>query len=106
MGKDILVLLDPLFAGERRRIATLAMAGRLPTVSSERYNVEEDALISYGINRQESYHRAAAYVDKILKGARPEDLPVELPTKLELVINLKTAKEPASLSRRSAEACG
>ena len=62
-------------------------------MSSERYNVEEGALISYGVNRQESYHRAAAYVDKILKGARPEDLPVELPTKLELIINLKTAKE-------------
>jgi putative ABC transport system substrate-binding protein len=55
----VLVLPDSLFAGERRRIATLAIAGRLPTMSSERYNVEEGALISYGVNRQESYHRAA-----------------------------------------------
>jgi len=105
----VLVLPDSLFAAERRRIATLAIAGRLPTMSSERYYVEEGALISYGVNRQESYHRAAAYVDKILKGAKPEDLPVELPTKLELVINLKTAKElgltvPPELLRRADEA--
>ena len=59
---------------------------------SESYNVSDGGLISYGVNRPENFHRAAAYVDKILKDTKPGELPVELPTKLELAINLKTAK--------------
>jgi putative ABC transport system substrate-binding protein len=82
---------DAMFTSERRRIAALATAARLPTMYGLRELVEEGGLMSYGIDLHESYRRAANYVDKILKGAKPGDLPVELPTKLELVINLKTA---------------
>jgi putative ABC transport system substrate-binding protein len=100
-----LVLPDPMFSKERGRIAKLATARRLPTMYSENYNVEDGGLISYGYNRRENYRRAAAFVDKLLKGAKPADLPVELPSKLELAINLRTAKAlrltipPALLAR-------
>jgi putative tryptophan/tyrosine transport system substrate-binding protein len=90
---DILLIMpDPVFFSERKRIAALAGTMRLPTVYSSREHVEEGGLMSYGINTRESWRRAATFVDKILKGARPGDLPVKFPTKLELVINLKTAK--------------
>jgi ABC-type uncharacterized transport system substrate-binding protein len=68
------------------------MAARLPTVYGFREHVEDGGLISYGINISENFGRAADYVVKILKGAKPGDLPIEFTTKLELVINLKTAK--------------
>jgi putative ABC transport system substrate-binding protein len=87
-----LVPLDGLFLTERRRIAALAMSARLPTMYGSREYVEDGGLMSYGVDRRESFRPAAVYVDKILKGAKPGDLPVELPTKLELVINLNTAK--------------
>jgi len=76
----------------RKQIAAAAAAKKLPTVYGYREHVEAGGLISYGVNLNSCFHRAAYYVDKILKGARPGDLPVEFPTKIELVINLKTAK--------------
>jgi putative ABC transport system substrate-binding protein len=97
-----LVLYDALFITERRRIAALAIAARLPTMYGFREHVEDGGLMSYGIDVRESWRRGAIYVDKILKGAKPGDLPVELPTKWELVVNLKTARQlgisfPASI---------
>jgi putative tryptophan/tyrosine transport system substrate-binding protein len=88
----VLVLQDPMFIAERRRIAVLATAARLPTMFGFREHVEAGGLMSYGINLHANFRRAADLVDKILKGAKPADLPVELPTKFELVVNMKTAK--------------
>jgi len=88
----LMVLPDPLFTSQRRRIAELATKDRLPTMFSNREYVEDGGLMSYGQNPAEHFQRAATYIDKILKGARPADLPVEQPTQFELVINLKTAK--------------
>jgi putative ABC transport system substrate-binding protein len=88
----VIVLQDALFYRERGRLAASAMAARLPTVYGLREYVEVGGLISYGINLPESFRRGADYVVKILKGVKPGDLPVEFPTKLELVINLKAAK--------------
>ena len=88
----VLMLGDPLVMTERRQIAELAAAARLPSMYAYREYAVAGGLISYGINLRESYRRAAAYVDKILKGSKPGDLPVEFPTKLEMVINFKTAK--------------
>ena len=88
----VIVLPDPFFASQARRIAGLAAQPRLPTMFWTRGPVESGALMSYGQNNEEHYYRAATYIDKILKGAKPGDLPVEQPTKIELVINLKTAK--------------
>ena len=75
-----------------RSIAELAVQHRLPSVSATRFQAEAGALFSYGPSVTEGFRRATVYVDKILKGAKPRDLPVEEPTKFELVINLKTAK--------------
>jgi putative ABC transport system substrate-binding protein len=83
---------DPSFVLHARRIADLAAKSRLPAVYASRDIVDEGGLISYGPSIPDLFRRAAAYVGKILKGAKPGDLPVELPTKFELVINLKTAK--------------
>jgi putative tryptophan/tyrosine transport system substrate-binding protein len=77
----------------RKKIAALAIKHRLPSMYERSENVEAGGLMSYSANEAESFRRAAVYVDKILKGARPKDLPVEQPTKFELVINLKTAKQ-------------
>ncbi len=88
----LIVLPDTFFFVQARRIAELAAQQRLPTMFWTREPVEAGGLMSYGQNVAEQYHRAATYVDKILKGAKPGDLPVEQPTKIELVINLKTAK--------------
>ena len=86
------VLTAPLFLAERRRVAELAKEAGLPTMFARRENVEAGGLVSYGPKLTEQFRQAATYVDKILKGAKPADLPVEQPTKFELVINLKTAK--------------
>ena len=83
---------DLLFQEHREQIVQLAATHRLPAIGSEREFAEAGGLMSYGSNRRDMYRRAAIYVDKILKGAKPADLPVEQPTKFELVINLKTAK--------------
>src|SRR6266540_1489646 len=88
----VIVLPDPFFSSQARRIAGLAAQHRLPTMFWTRGPVESGGLMSYGQNNAEHYYRAATYIDKILKGAKPGDLPVEQPTKIELVINLKTAK--------------
>jgi putative ABC transport system substrate-binding protein len=88
----LIVLPDALFYTRSRRIADLAAEQRLPTMFATREPVESGGLMSYGQDIAENYHRAAAYVDKILKGAKPGELPVEQPTKIELVINLRTAK--------------
>jgi ABC-type uncharacterized transport system substrate-binding protein len=83
---------DPLIFQERRHIADFALRHRLPTASFQRFFTEAGTLLSYGPSFADLFRRAAHYVDKILKGAKPADLPVEQPTKFELVINLKTAK--------------
>jgi putative ABC transport system substrate-binding protein len=88
----IILLNDSMFFSERRRILTLAAAARLPTIWTAREFAEDGGVLSYGIDEADSFRRAAGYVVKILRGAKPGDLPVELPVKFELVINLKTAK--------------
>jgi ABC-type uncharacterized transport system substrate-binding protein len=104
-----LIPLDAVFMFvQRRRIADLALQHRLPTACLQRLYPEAGALMSYGPDFADLFRRAANYVDKILKGARPADLPVEQPTKFELVINLKTAKAlgltiPPSLLQRADE---
>ena len=90
---DVLITLrDPLFFTQRRTLAAAALASRLPTIYAFRESVDDGGLISYGINVSQNFRRSTDYVAKILKGANPGDLPVEFPTKLELVINLSTAK--------------
>ncbi|HEV8439857.1 MAG TPA: ABC transporter substrate-binding protein [Methylomirabilota bacterium] len=88
----LFVLGDPMFFGERRRIVELAERNHLPLMGSQSEYAEAGSFLAYGIDQRDSFRRAATYVDKILKGAKPADLPVEQPTKFELVINLKTAK--------------
>jgi putative tryptophan/tyrosine transport system substrate-binding protein len=88
----LVVLSTPAFDFERQRIVDLAAKNRLPTVYANRNYVDSGGLMSYGSNLADLHRRAATYVDKILKGAKPSDLPVQQPTKFELVINLKTAK--------------
>jgi putative tryptophan/tyrosine transport system substrate-binding protein len=83
---------DPLTVNSRTQINTLALGARLATISFTREYVQAGALMSYGPNYPDLFRRAADYVDKILKGAKPGDLPVEQPTKFELIINLTTAK--------------
>jgi putative ABC transport system substrate-binding protein len=82
---------DGLFVSERRKIVTLAAAARLPVLYPYREFVEAGGLLSYGVDLRDSWRRAATFVDKILKGAKPADLPIEQPTN-ELVVNVKTAK--------------
>ena len=84
---------SPLASSNRKQIADLAQKNRMPAIYARRDFVESGGLMSYGADRAEPYRRAAVYIDKILKGAKPADLPVEQPTKFELVINLKTAKQ-------------
>jgi putative ABC transport system substrate-binding protein len=84
---------NALLIVNRKQIADLAIKNRLPTMSERNDMVEAGGLVSYGTNEAENYRRVAYYVDKILKGAKPADLPVEQPTKFELVVNLKTSKQ-------------
>jgi len=87
------VLPSNMFVRERRRLVDLAAKNRLPAVYTSREFVDAGGLMSYGAHQPDLFRRAATYVDKILKGAKPGDLPIEQPTKFELVINLKTAKD-------------
>jgi putative tryptophan/tyrosine transport system substrate-binding protein len=112
MGKGsagaLFVVTDPAYIGHRARLVDLAVRNRLPSMFTQKADVEAGGLMSYGPSFQAMYRRAAHYVDKILKGAKPADLPVEQPTKFELVINLKTAKAlrltiPPSLLARADE---
>ncbi len=88
----LFVVSDPLTSAFRKRILEFAAMNRLPTMYEERRYALDGGLMSYGPNFEERLRRAAAYVDKILRGARPADLPVELPTRVELVVNLRTAR--------------
>jgi putative ABC transport system substrate-binding protein len=83
---------DPLVTTNRNRIAILAVGARLPTIHGNRENVEAGGLMSYGPNLPDLHRRAADLVDKVLRGTKPSDIPVEQPTKFDLVINLITAK--------------
>ncbi len=87
------IMPDPLFAGNLKRIADLAAKSRLPSIFHLSEFANSGGLVTYGPDRSDMYRRAATYVDKILKGRKPADLPVEQPRKFELVINLKTAKQ-------------
>jgi putative ABC transport system substrate-binding protein len=86
------VISSPFINSYQKRIADLAAKNRLPAIYSRGDFVESGGLMSYGPDQAEAYRRIASMVDKILKGAKPADLPVEQPTKFELIINLKTAK--------------
>jgi putative ABC transport system substrate-binding protein len=91
-AEALLVLLDPFFGFHRARLSELAAKSRIPAMYGSREYPEAGGLMSYGADFRHSHRRSATYVDKILKGAKPADLPVEQPTKFELMINLKTAK--------------
>ncbi len=104
----VLVMADSTFGFYRTRLRDLAAKGRLPAMYGLREHPEVGGLMSYGADNRDNFRRAATYVDKILKGTKPADLPVEQPTKFELVINLKTAKAlgltiPPSLLQRADE---
>jgi len=89
----VLVLGSPVLLSQRRQVADVAAKSRLPAIYPRPEFVEDGGLMSYGVSFTDLFRRAATYVDKILKGAKPADLPIEQPTKFELVINLKTAKQ-------------
>jgi putative ABC transport system substrate-binding protein len=112
MGKEgvgaLFVVQDPVFIPHRARLVDLAAKNRLPSMFTQREDAEAGGLISYGPRLSDLWRRGATYVDKILKGAKPADLPVEQPTKFELIINLKIAKAlgvtiPPSLLARADE---
>jgi ABC-type uncharacterized transport system substrate-binding protein len=107
-ANGVVVLSTPLFIGPAGQLADLAKKHKLPTMFGPREHVEAGGLLSYGPERADLYRRAASYVDKILRGEKPADLPVQQPTKFEFVINLKTAKAlgltvPPSLLARADE---
>ena len=108
-GAQALIVVNDLnFLANAKKIAVLAAESRLPTIFIRREYVEAGGLMSYGPNNLNQFRHAANYVDKILKGAKPGDLPIEQPTKFELVISLKTAKVlgltvPPSLLARADE---
>src|SRR4029079_1598855 len=89
----VLVLSTPVYTAGAKRLAELAIAHKLPSVFGPSEHAEAGGFMSFGPDRADLWHRGAIYVDKVLKGANPADLPVEQPTKFELVINLKTAKQ-------------
>ena len=90
--EGVVVLPDPLTNANRSRIAELLVAGRLPAITLFRESAEAGVLLSYGVGRFENLRRAAGYVDRIFKGAKPAEMPIEQATKFDLVVNLKTAK--------------
>jgi len=92
-ANGVVVTSDPIFLGSRNQLVHLAGRHRLPTVYVQREFVEAGGLMSYGGNLAYQFRRAAVYVDKILKGAKPADLPVEQPTQFDLVVNMRTAKD-------------
>ena len=91
-AEAVVVLEDASFGSERARLVALAATSHLPAIYGQRDSVEAGGLLSYGPNIVDVYRNSARFVDKILKGTKPGDLPIEQPTKFELVINLKTAK--------------
>ena len=108
-GAEALVVVpDPMFWNERARIVALAAKYRMPAIYPEREYADDGGLLTYGPNIPYMFHRAATYVDKIFKGAKPADLPIEQPTRFELIVNLKTAKQlglaiPPSILARADE---
>jgi len=102
----LILTASPLFSVHRKRIADFTLSRRIPTIGFDRQLVVDGVLMSYGPSIMGSYRRGAVYVDRILKGVKPAELPVEQPTKFELVINMKTAKAlgltiPQSLLQRA-----
>src|SRR5262249_41569577 len=91
-ARALFVVSGPAFFAERQRIAELAARHRLPSMYTQSEYVEAGGLLSYGPSYPDLFRRAALYVDRILKGARPGDLPIEQPSKFELVVNAKTAR--------------
>jgi putative tryptophan/tyrosine transport system substrate-binding protein len=100
-AEALIVLLSPMFYVEMRRIAKLAVKNRLPASYVAREFAEAGGFMAYGANLNDLARAAATYVDKILKGAKPADLPVEQPTRFEFFINLKTARELGVIMPRS-----
>ena len=104
----LVVVQDPMFLAQRAQLAELAMKNRLPAIYGIKEHAEVGGLMAYAASRPEIFRRAATFVDKILRGTNPADLPIEQPTKFELVINLKTAKAlgleiPSSVLARADE---
>ena len=89
----VMVLTSPVFLSQRTQTAELAVKSRLPAIYSWPENVEDGGLMTYSVSITDLYRRSATYVDKILKGTKPADLPVEQPKKFEFIINLKAAKQ-------------
>ena len=92
-AEAVLVLAGPVLTSQRKQLADLAVKSRLPAIYYATEFVEDGGLMTYGANRSDLARRAATYVDKILKGAKPADLPVEQPKKFEFIVNLKAAKQ-------------
>jgi putative ABC transport system substrate-binding protein len=91
-AEAVIIAPNGMFINQRRSIVELALRAGLPTIYQDRADIEAGGLASYGLDYRDNYRRAALFVDKILKGAKPGDLPIEFPTKLKLVINVKTAR--------------
>jgi putative ABC transport system substrate-binding protein len=91
-ARAVIVIADPMLYSERRRIGDLALKHHLPSIHGVAEYVEAGGLLSYGPSYSALFRRAAIYLDKILKGAKPAELPIEQPTQISLVINLKTAR--------------
>jgi putative ABC transport system substrate-binding protein len=91
-AEAVLILMSPIFFPQRAQVAELGLKSRLPTICGLSQYAHAGALMSYGVNLDDMFRHVALYIDKILKGSKPADLPVEQPTKFELVLNLKTAK--------------
>jgi putative ABC transport system substrate-binding protein len=107
-AEAIFVVGDPMYGVHQARLTELSLHYRLPAVHTNRLHVEAGGLMGYGPSFPELWRRGAAYVDKILNGSKPADLPVEQPTRFELIINLKTARGlglevPAALLARADE---
>jgi ABC-type uncharacterized transport system substrate-binding protein len=91
-AEALIVMPSPMLFSERRKIVDLTTKHRLPSIAMDRAFVELGGLLAYGVSIRDLFRRAGVYVDKVLEGSKPADLPVEQPTKFEMVVNLKTAK--------------